>query len=390
MASVMTLQLVATCAADLEDFLEDELKSLGIEELRKDRGAVTFSGTWEDVWRANWRLRTANRVLVELGSFHGGDGDALRAGARNLVRRRSDWDGVAAGALFSTSHTFAVSASSRASEIRDTRWIALTVKDGIVDGQRDRYGRRASVDKADPDVHLRVYLYKNHATLLLDTSGEPLDRRGYRKTSVGAPVRENLAAACVLAAGPKGWEKPVVVDPMCGTGTLLAEAASVALGWAPNRLRDDWAFATLPGFDAERFAAIQAEPIPAPSPDVRLVGLDRNAEAVEATRENLAAAGLADRAEIQRGDAFRFEPPDGPGLVMINPPYGERIREEPAQWKRLGDLLKQRYAGYRAVVLAGGETLGKPLGLRPERRIPARAGKIEVRILTLDLYAGSR
>lgn len=386
----MTLQLVATCAADLEDFLEDELKSLGIEELRKDRGAVTFSGTWEDAWRANWRLRTANRVLVELGSFHGGDGDALRAGARNLVRRRSDWDGVAAGALFSTSHTFAVSASSRASEIRDTRWIALTVKDGIVDGQRDRYGRRASVDKADPDVHLRVYLYKNHATLLLDTSGEPLDRRGYRKTSVGAPVRENLAAACVLAAGPKGWEKPVVVDPMCGTGTLLAEAASVALGWAPNRLRDDWAFATLPGFDAERFAAIQAEPIPAPSPDVRLVGLDRNAEAVEATRENLAAAGLADRAEIQRGDAFRFEPPDGPGLVMINPPYGERIREEPAQWKRLGDLLKQRYAGYRAVVLAGGETLGKPLGLRPERRIPARAGKIEVRILTLDLYAGSR
>lgn len=386
----MTLQLVATCAADLEDFLEDELKSLGIDDLRKDRGAVTFSGTWEDVWRANWRLRTANRVLVELGSFHGGDGDALRAGARNLVRRRSDWDGVAAGALFSTSHTFAVSASSRASELRDTRWIALTVKDGIVDGQRDRYGRRASVDKADPDVHLRVYLYKNHATLLLDTSGEPLDRRGYRKTSVGAPVRENLAAACVLAAGPKGWEKPVVVDPMCGTGTLLAEAASVALGWAPNRLRDDWAFAKLPGFDAERFASIRAEPIPAPSPDVRLVGLDRDRQAVEAARENLAAAGLADRAEIRRGDAFRFDPPDGPGLVMVNPPYGERIREEPAQWKRLGDLLKQRYAGYRAVVLAGGETLGKPLGLRPERRIPARAGKIEVRILTLDLYAGSR
>lgn len=385
----MTLHLVATCAADLEDFLEDELRVLGIGPLQQDRGAVTFQGTWEDVWRANWRLRTANRVLVELGSFHGHDGDALRAGARNLVRRRSDWDGLAAGALFSASHSFAVSASSRASEIRDTRWIALTVKDGIVDGQRDRYGRRASVDKADPDVHLRVYLYKDHATLLLDTSGQPLDRRGYRVTSVGAPVRENLAAACVLAAGPKGWQRPVVVDPMCGTGTLLAEAASVCMGRPPNVLREDWAFEKLPGFDAGRFAEIRNEPIPAPSPDVRLVGLDRNGEAVEAARENLAAAGLGDRVEIHQGDAFDFDPPDGPGLLLVNPPYGERMKEEPAQWKRLGDLLKQRYPGYRAVVLAGGKTLGKPLGLRPERRIPARTGKIEVRILVLDLYEGS-
>lgn len=386
----MTLSLVATCAADLEDFLHDELRSLGMEKPDKDRGAVTFRGTWEDVWRANWRLRTANRVLVELGSFHGHDGEALRAGARNLVRRSNDWDGVPAGALFSASHSFAVSASSRASEIRDTRWIALTVKDGIVDGQRDRYGRRASVDRAEPDILFRVYLYKNHATLLLDTSGEPLDRRGYRVTSVGAPARENLAAACVLAAGPAGWSKPVVVDPMCGTGTLLAEAASVALGRPPNLLREEWAFERIPGFDAERFAEIRAEPIPAPSPGVRLVGLDRDPEAVAAARENLSVAGLMDRAEIQQGDAFRFDPPDGPGLVLVNPPYGGRIKEEPAQWKRLGDLLKQRYAGYRAIVLAGGKTLGKPLGLKPERRIPARAGKIEVRILVLDLYEGSR
>lgn len=384
------MELIATCALGLEELLEAELTELGVAGVERQTAAVAFTGSWEDVWRANWRLRTANRVLVALGRFNGSDGQSLRAGARNLVRRRRHaWGGVDAGALFSPRFSLAVTASSRASAVRDTRFVALAVKDGLVDGQRDRFGRRSDVDRQDPDLALRVFLWKDQATLLLDTSGEPLDRRGYRVTSVGAPVRETLAAACVLAAGREGWERPVVVDPMCGTGTLLAEAASVMLGRASGVLRQGWVFERLPGFDRERWAAVKAEPLPAPSPEVRLVGIDRSAEAVAAARENLAAAGLAERVELHQADAFGFEPPAGSGLLSVNPPYGERLEEEPEQWRRLGDLLKQRYAGYRAVVLAGGETLGKPLGLRPERRWPVRNGKIPARILVLDLYGAS-
>ena len=174
---------------------------------------------------------------------------------------------------------------------------------------------------------------------------------------------------------------------MCGSGTLLAEAAWLALGRAPGCLRTGWAFERLPNFDREAFAAIRAEPLPAPGPDVRLYGADTDREAIAAARLNLAQAGLGERARLAPADAFELEPPEGPGLLLVNPPYGERLEEEPAQWRRLGDLLKQRYAGWRAVVLAGGPSRGKQIGLRPRPpRIPVRNGPLDARILTFDLY----
>jgi putative N6-adenine-specific DNA methylase len=374
----MRLRLVAICALGLEEILEGELRALGAADLARDKGAVTFSGTWEDCWRANWRLRTANRVLVELGSWDGRDGAELAAGARRLAAGRS------AGDLFHPDRSFALQATCTASEIRDARWAALSVKDGLVDGQRDRWGRRASVDREDPDLHLRVRLHRDRATLLLDTSGEPLDRRGYRAVTTAAPVREQLAAACVLAAGWDG--RGPVGDPMCGSGTLLVEAAWLALGRAPGALRQGWAFERLPGFDARAFERVRREPIPAPGPDVRLLGNDVSAEALRAARANLERAGVLDRAALQRGDASALEPPPGPGLVLVNPPHGERIGTDTEQWRSLGDLLKQRFKGWKAVVLAGGPDRGKHIGLRPRRRIPVMNGPLEGRILVFDLF----
>ncbi|HEX2252171.1 MAG TPA: THUMP domain-containing protein [Thermoanaerobaculia bacterium] len=385
----MTLKLVATCALGLEEFLEQELRGLGVARIARQKGAVVFAGSWPEVWRANWRLRTANRVLVELAAWDGSTAEALAAGAEALVGSARHWDGVAAGELFHPRHTFAVRATSTGSEIRDTRWVALKVKDGLVDAQRRRFGRRATVERRDPDLHLRVWLFRDRATLLLDTSGQSLDHRGYRVATTEAPVREQLAAACVLASGWDGTGP--VVDPMCGSGTLLAEAAAWALGLAPGRLRatapgTGWAFEALPGFDPAGWEAVRREPIPVPGPDVYLWGVDRSPEAVAAARANLERAGLTGRATIEDGDAYRFDPPPGPGLLLANPAYGERLAEPREQWPRLGDLMKQRYAGWRAAVLAGGPDRGKHIGLKPKRRVPVRNGPLDARILVFDLY----
>ncbi|HEY2290614.1 MAG TPA: RNA methyltransferase [Thermoanaerobaculia bacterium] len=381
------LRLVATCVLGLEEILEGELRAMGAREPERQRGAVAFTGGWEDCWRANWRLRTANRVLVEVANWEARDGVAIAAGARALVAGRPGprlWrGGLDTASLFHPDRTFAVQATATASEVRDTRWAAMSLKDGLVDGQRDRWGRRADVDREDPDLHLRLRLHRDRATLLLDTSGEPLDRRGYRAVTTAAPVREQLAAACVLASGWDG--RGPVVDPMCGSGTLLIEAAWIALGWAPGRLRRHWAFERLPGYDPVAFTAVLQEPLPVAGANVQVYGNDLSAAALDAARANLEQANLLDRAVLTRGDAAAFQPPEGPGLVVVNPPHGERLGTDAERWRALGDLLKQRYKGWKAAVLAG-EDRGKQIGLRPRRRVPVMNGPIEGRILLFDLY----
>ncbi|HXU46128.1 MAG TPA: RNA methyltransferase [Thermoanaerobaculia bacterium] len=387
------LRLVATCALGLEELVAAELAQLGARDVEPERGAVAFRGGWDEVYRANWRLRTANRVLVELARFpagaagtddSGAAGDLLYAAARDLATGRgAPAPGIDAAALLHPDRSFAIQATATASAIRDSRWAALRVKDGLVDGQRERFGRRASVERDAPDLPLRLRLHRDRATLSLDTSGEPLDRRGYRLETAEAPVREHLAAACVLASGWDGAGP--VVDPMCGSGTLLIEAALWALGRAPGAARAAWAFERLPGYDRRRFDAVRAEPIPAPNPDVALLGNDRSIDALVAAQGNLERAGLAGRTTLSQADAFAFAPPAPPGLVLINPPHGHRLAEAADLWPRLGDLLKQRYRGYRAAILAG-EGFGKGIGLKPKRRIPVWNGPLEGRILVFDLY----
>lgn len=387
-----TLALVATCALGLEEILAEELRSLGMSDAAAGRGAVTFSGGWSRVWRANLHLRTANRVLVELASWPAADGDSLYGGVKKLVAGDRVWDGVRAADLFQPDRTFAVRATARQSRLTDARWIALRVKDGVVDAQRERWGRRANVDRKRPDLSLRALMVRDRMSLLLDTSGAPLDRRGYREVSGEAPVRESLGAAVVLAASMDasrtgGWDGTgPVVDPMCGTGTLLAEAGWIAQGRAPGADRKRWAFQRLPGFDEVAFDSMRKAAQGVPLEGTRLFGRDHNPQAVAAARANLKRAGLWRAADIEGADTFQYVPPAGPGLLVINPPYGERLTEEPEAWKRLGDLMKQSYSGYTAAVLAGDAGKGKHIGLRPRRRVPVKNGPLDARILVFDLY----
>jgi 23S rRNA G2445 N2-methylase RlmL len=385
------LRIAATCVLGLEELLAAELKTLGAQSLALERGAVACSGDWPLVAHANLWLRTANRVLVEIGRCAAGDDQLLYAGLRNLVRRKGARpDGIDVGRLLSPTRTVAIEASSSASQLRDTRWIAQRAKDGVVDGQRDRHGLRSDIDRDAPDLPMRLRLHRDEATLFLDTSGGPLDRRGYREQTVMAPAREQLAAAMVLAAEWSG--RGPIVDPMCGSGTLLIEAASWALGLSPQALRPEFAFERLPFFKPGEIAGWRAEcgPAVADQEGLKLYGVDRDRQAVAAAGANLVKAGFDDIAFLKAGDAFEWPPPpaeDG-GLVLINPPYGERLAQDADgdPWKRLGDLLKQRYQGYTAVILAGGEGLGKTLGLKPRRRYPVMNGPIEAKILVVDLY----
>lgn len=385
------LSCVATCALGLEGLLAEELRSLGLDtavavgpagkaDRLQDKGAVRFLGNWSDCRRANLWLRTANRVLVELANWSAGTDDELERGARALVAADSRWCGVGIDDLLDPRFSFALRATTSRSRLTDSRWVSLKVKDGLVDGQRQRFGRRASIDRKRPDLPLRVWLADDHATLLVDTSREPLDRRGYRVARTEAPMRETLAAACIMASGFEG-EGPVV-DPMCGSGTLLIEAGLIALGWPPSRLRASWVFDSWPWMPATEPDRKGNEPQRAPE----LYGFDRSQQAIDATKRNLDRAGLLQHATIEPGDAFRVDPPPAPGLVAVNPPYGGRLVSDRDFWKKLGDLLKSRYRGYRAVVLAGDEGKGKWIGLRPHKRLAVHNGPIAARILVFDLY----
>ena len=384
--------MVATCSLGLEEFLEEELRALEVQRVLRERGAVRFAGTWSDVWRANLWLRTANRVLIEVGSFPAADGDVLYEGVRRLAQADEPIPGLAGADLFDPSATLAVRATASQSNLRDIRWIGQRTKDAIVDAQRHRFSRRSSVDRREPDRMFRVLVRQNRGALLLDTSREPLDRRGYRLSMVDAPVREQLAAACVMASGWNG-DGPVL-DPMCGSGTLLAEAASWALGWAPGRLREHWAFADLPTFDARAFERLRRVAGPRTEQNELLRGAlgpmvfggDEVEAAVRATQDNLYRAGVLGMAELKRRDAFVWQAPAEKGLLLVNPPYGERLVRDEELWKRLGDWMKQGFAGWTAVVLAGDLEAAKTIGLKPRRRIPVRHGQLDARILIFDLY----
>lgn len=377
------LGLVATCGAGVETLLAGELETLGLRAVEPARGAVSFVGTWHDCWRVNLHLRTANRVLVEVGTFRAETDEDLYPAAKALFDRDPLLGDVPFSEIAHPKRSLAITASSRASRIQDVRWLALKVKDALVDSQRDRFGRRGDVARRGADVPLRVFLRRNLATVLLDTSGRPLDHRGYRLESTTAPVREQLAAACFLAADYDG-DGPIF-DPMCGSGTLLIESSWALDGGVPGRLRRTWVFERWPSLVRAELKELM-EAAQAFAPTTPLIGADSDAEAVAAARVNLEAAGVADVARVRRGNALAEPPPADSGLLIVNPAYGKRLTSSPEFWPQLGDLLKQHYTGWRAVVLAGDDDQGKHIGLRARRRLKVWNGSIEARILVFDLF----
>ena len=371
-----------TCAPGIEPVLHAEMKALRLARVERQVGGVYFEGTREDVLRANLELRTAVRVLERITRFEARDADELHAGALRVDWREYLREGAT---LRVDAHT------GESSALDHSLFVEQRVKDAVCDRLRGAGRARPDVDKDDPDVRLVAHLFRDRCTLLLDTSGESLHRRGWRRHQGRAPLAETLAAALVLRSG---WDRRApVVDPFCGSGTLLVEAALLADDAAPGLARERFGLDSVPGYDPrvlERLRAAARARV-RPARKLQLVGGDRSAERVAEARENLAAAGLEGRARLEVADAAELElRPGWNGLVLTNPPYGERVGEEGdlrPLYRALGARLREQGEGYSLALFSGNPALERELGIRLDEQVELRNGGLECRLLLARLGA---
>ena len=367
---------VATCPGGLEGLLADELTHLGAVDVSRQQGGVGFNGPLGLAYRACLWSRVGNRVLLPLARFAAADAEALYAGAREL-----DWT-----AIMRPGSTIAVRFGGIRPAVSHTHYGSLKVKDALVDSVREATGERPDVDVEHADLRVHVYQVGEAVTLSLDLSGESLHRRGYRRPGTMAPLKENLAAAMLLRAG---WPDIAaaggpLVDPFCGSGTLLVEGACMAGDVAPGLLRTPWGVLGWQGHDdacwkdlVDEALERREQGLPRVPP---IIGYDHDAQAVRTALQTMADADLAGTVHVERRELVRLEAPakaNAPGLVVTNPPYGERLGSDASLvplYARLGEVLRREFPGWTAMVLNGA---GAELGLRPDRRWSVRNGPIQ-------------
>jgi putative N6-adenine-specific DNA methylase len=375
--------LLVSCPKGLAPFLAQEMRELGYAAEELEAGART-TGTLADCLRLNLHLRCGHRVHYRLKRFGAMHPDMVYREVNALP-----WEEV-----FAPDGYFSVHSSVAHPSIRDSRFPNLRVKDGVADRFAAQAGRRPD---SGPDqargVVLFLYWHGPKAELYLDTSGAPLSRRGYRLRPHTAPMQETLAAAVIRAAG---WDPSThFVNPMCGSGTLAIEAALLARSVAPGLLREDFAFRHLREFDPAAWEAMRAKARQAilPRAKSRIVATDHDPAALDAARANAEEAGVADSIEFSLCDFRDTLVPEGPGAVLVNPEYGERLGDAAElgdAYAGLGDFLKQHCAGYRAGIFTASPALAKRIGLRPEAKVPFYSAKLACMLLRFSLWPGTR
>ncbi len=379
-------RFIATVPKHMENLLVEELRGLNAAEVAEIRGGASFTGTLETAYRACLWSRVANRILLPLAAFPAATPEALYQGVREISWQEH----------FGLENSFAVEFNSSRSAITHSHFGALKVKDAIVDQFREQTGERPSVATERPDIRINLYLLRDQASVSLDLAGESLHRRGYRQQGMGAPLKENLAAAVLLRAG---WPEIArqggdLVDPMCGSGTLPIEAALMAADIAPGLLRSHWGFLRWKQHPQEVWEALLREAEQRREEGLErlpsITGYDQNHKAVAIAGDNLKRAGLEGRVRFVQRELAQARPGDGKGygLVVANPPYGERLgggSDLPGLYNRLGGTLKKHFPGWRAAVLTGNPELGKSLGLRARKIHTLFNGAIECKLLHFDI-----
>lgn len=378
----------ATTAKGLEPLLVEELCALGAEDVEATRAGASFAGRLEIGYRACLWSRVASRVLLPLGSFRAETPEALYDGIAS-IRWRDHVSGRG---------TIAVDCSTSQSRLTHSHYAALKTKDAIVDQMRQDGGQRPSVDVARPDVRVNVYVHRDRASVAIDLSGDSLHRRGYRERGVAAPLKENLAAGLLLLAEwPRlAAEGAPFLDPMCGSGTLPIEAALIAGDVAPGLRRPHWGFLGWGGHDEGLWRRLLDEAKERAGsglgrlPAIR--GSDVHGGAVRSALANVERAGLLGRLRIEKRPLAECAPlPDSPpGVLITNPPYGERIgdlEQLALLYAEIGDVLRRRFIGWTGYVLCGNPELAKKIGLRAARRFEVYNGAIECRLLKFPIAA---
>lgn len=365
----------------LEELLADELRQIGANDVQVITRGVEFDGDKEVMYKANLHSRLALRILKPIHKFRARTDKELYDGVRKL-----DWS-----RYFSPDETIAIDSVVFSEFFNHSQYVALKVKDAIVDQFRETVGRRPSVDTENPDFKIHLHIRENQCTLLFDSSGDALYKRGYRDSGHIAPLSEVLGAGMLMHAGWTG-ERPLL-DPMCGSGTILIEAAMIAANKAPGSYRTQFGFMKWKDFDKELWdkltadAKAQERPITTP-----ILGSDNFGRALGSARANLSKAGFLDDVGVTLKDFEELRPPRTPGLLITNPPYGERLQNFDVNefYTTIGDQLKRSYAGWEAWLISNNMEALKHVGLRPSKKIILFNGSLECRFQRYDLYDGSK
>jgi putative N6-adenine-specific DNA methylase len=370
----------ATSPRGLETLLSQELTSLGAHEIRGVAGGAAFSGDWGICLRANLWSRIASRILWRVAELDYRDENDLYAAAKAI-----DWP-----AFFAVERKIRVNVTAQKSPLKSLEFATLRIKDAVCDRFREALDRRPDVDRAAPDVRIHAFLEEKKGVLYLDTSGEPLFKRGWRAEQGEAPLRENLAAGIVMLTRWQPGEP--LLDPMCGGATLLVEAAAMARGRAPGAKRE-FGFEKLKAFDSKLWEKVKLEKPSLPEKALELYGSDLDARALESATRNLAEAGVERWVKLEQSDVLQRAAPAPAGVMVMNPPYGERMGsadELAAFYPKLGDALKKNFPGWRCYVFTADLRLPKLIRLEPSARTPLWNGGLECRLYEFEMVAGSR
>lgn len=379
----MQNRILITCPKGIPPFLKQELLALGFPVLSEQAAGVETEGTFDDALRLNLFLRTGHRVLVLLREFPARNAEDLYREVFSLA-----WEDY-----LDEKGYLCVTSSVDNPTISDGRYANLRCKDAIVDRIREKRGRRPDAGPERDRSVVHLYWKGERAAVYLDTSGEPLSRRGYRTIPLAAPMQETLAAAVVLATGWDGGRN--FVNPMCGSGTLAIEAALIGLGRAPGLLRDNFGFMHIRGWNDALWSDLRekAKKEARASVPGRIIATDSDPAAIEAAKKNAAAAGVERLIEFDVCDYSDTPLPEGGGVVVLNPEYGERMGEAAkleGVYKGIGDFFKRKCRGYTGYVFTGNLVLAKKIGLKAKRRVPFMNSGIECRLLEYELYEGTR
>ncbi len=382
-----TFQLFATTPKAMETILAEELQSLGIKNIKSTLAGVAFQGDLETAYRACLWSRTANRILLVLSNFEVKSQDDLYNGVQKI-----NWF-----EHIDPEDSFAVSFSAKNSHaINNSHFGALKVKDAIVDQMRAKFQKRPGINTEQPNIRINVYLHGETAQLSLDLSGESLHRRGYRDINIKAPIKENLAAAILLRSG---WpeiakQNGSLIDPMCGSGTLLLEGAMIAADYAPGLLRDYFGFIGWKKHDAECWNKLRMEAQHRKNAGLKrlpvIAGFDQDRHTINAALTHIANAGLQNKIHVERRDIEDAKPAESwkPGLLVCNPPYGERLGDEQETanlYKKFGETLKSHFIGWKAAMIISNPELGFRLGVRSQKPITLFNGALECKLLRLNI-----
>ena len=371
-------ELIAKTFMGLEPVLAKELTQLGANDVKIGRRMVSFTGDKEMMYRANFQLRTAIRILKPICHFKARSADDVYEEIKKI-----DWT-----EYLGIDKTFAVDAVVFSEEFRHSKFVSYKVKDAIVDQFREATGKRPNISVANPDVRLNIHIAEDLCTLSLDSSGESLHRRGYRQESVEAPLNEVLAAGMILMTGWQGDTD--FIDPMCGSGTLLIEAALIAKNMAPGLFRKEYAFEKWPDFDADLFDKIYNDDSSEREFKHHVYGYDVDIKAVNTALLNIKAAGLTSDITVKQQDFKDFTQPADKSIIVTNPPYGERISTTDllGTYKMIGERLKHQFKGNDAWVLSYREECFDQIGLKPSIKIPLYNGSLECEYRKYQLFDG--